>query len=117
MCEIWERMESPGAYVDNRVSRGRFCLVNVLFRTTFPRSDGLSPADADHDAVGQTAKKVATTNIKAHVHSIWAKGCMLDIYLCGIWLDMTIPLCWGENVITYMYNYYYCQLNDYNYHY
>ena len=37
------RSGDPGAYVDDRVRRIHFCLVNVLFRTARPRSGGLRP--------------------------------------------------------------------------
>ena len=37
-------MESDGAYLDNFVSRGYFCLIPV-FRTALPLSGGLSPEE------------------------------------------------------------------------
>ena len=37
-----------------------------------------------HDAVGVNCKKGTTTDVKAQVHIIWAKGCMLDDCECII---------------------------------
>ena len=35
-----------------------------------------------HDAVGINCKWAQLLNIKAHVSSIWAKGCMVDDCVC-----------------------------------
>ena len=37
-----------------------------------------------HDAVGINCTKGATTENKAQVSCIWAKGCMLDYRMCVI---------------------------------
>ena len=42
MRERWEGVESPGAYVDDQVSRGRLCLAMCSF---CPPSGGLSPGE------------------------------------------------------------------------
>ena len=42
LCERQVRVESPGAYVGDWVSRGHFCLVPVAFRTSLPCSGSLS---------------------------------------------------------------------------
>ena len=43
-----------------------------------------------HDAVGLNGEKGSTIlNIKVHVPSIWAKGCMLDKCALFIWVDVT----------------------------
>ena len=39
--ERYEGVESPGAYVDDRVLCCHFCLVPVFFRKTLPCSGGL----------------------------------------------------------------------------
>ena len=44
-----------------------------------------------HDAVGINCKKAATTELKAHEPSIWAKGCMVGGCACIIGLHMTTP--------------------------
>ena len=44
-----------------------------------------------HDEVGINCKKGATTEVKAHGPSIWAKGCMVGDCANVIGLDMTTP--------------------------
>ena len=41
----WEGVESLGAYVDDCVSHGYFCLGPGFFRTTLPCYGGLSPGE------------------------------------------------------------------------
>ena len=57
-------MESPGTYVDDRVSSGPFSLVPVFFRTALPRSGGSSLDKCKiplYDAVGEIVNKRAIT--------------------------------------------------------
>ena len=42
-----------------------------------------------HDGVGINCEKGATTEVKAHEPSIWAKGCMVGDCACVIGLDVT----------------------------
>ena len=46
-------------------------------------------------------KGVQLLKIKAQVHGIWVKGCVLDDYVGVISLNMTIPPCWNEKVMVY----------------
>ena len=41
------------------------------------------------DAVGVNCEKGANTDIKEHVPSIWAKGCISGNCASVIWLDIT----------------------------
>ena len=41
LCARQEQVESPGTYVDDRVSRGHFCVVLVVLRTALQCSGGL----------------------------------------------------------------------------
>ena len=62
MYERWKRVESPGAYVTERVSRGN--LGPVFFRTSLPCSGGYHLERGGmplHDAVGVNCKKCAST--------------------------------------------------------
>ena len=69
-----------------------FLLGPVLFRTALPCSGGyhlewsVMPL---HQAAGINCKNGATTEIKAQMSSIWAKGCMLMIVcVCYLtWCD------------------------------
>ena len=57
-------MESPGAYVTDRVSRGHFCLALCVFRIVLLCSDGCHLEMGGmllHDAVGISCKNGATT--------------------------------------------------------
>ena len=56
-----------------------------------------------YDAVGVYCNMDATTDIKAQVLSIWAKGCMLDNCTCIILLDMTTSRLWTKKVVAYYY--------------
>ena len=63
MGERSERVESPGTYVTERVSRGHFACP-VFFRTAHPCSGGYHMERGGmplHDAVGINCKKGATT--------------------------------------------------------
>ena len=85
-------MESPGKYVDERVSHVHFWV--VLLDST-PALWGLIHLERGgiplHDGVGKNCKKGATTDVKAQEPSIWAMVCMVGICACAIGLDMTTP--------------------------
>ena len=85
MRERWEG-GSPGAYVNNRVSHGNFCLFPVLYRTALPCSSGYHLEIGGmplHYTVGVNCKKGATTERKSMhncpVHGLsgvcWMVGC------------------------------------------
>ena len=60
-----------------------------------------------HDAVGINCKKGATTEIKAQLSSIWAKGCIL-MTVCVFYLTShDYPPWCREKVMVYYYYYYY----------
>ena len=65
MHERSERVESPGTYVTERVSRGHFCLPCVLWDLhALPCSGGYHLQKGGmplHDAVGINCEKGATT--------------------------------------------------------
>ena len=58
--------------------------------------------EGGYDAVGMNCKKSGTTEIKAQMSSIRAKGCMLMI-VCVISFDMNTPPWWREKVMAYYY--------------
>ena len=99
-AEWWQwtmhkRVVSPGVYVDDWHSCGYVCMVPVFFWTALLllwwfltwREEGC------HYMMwlGYTVKRVQLLKVKAQVLSIWAKGCMVDNYVCIIWLTW-LPL-------------------------
>ena len=92
MCERSERVESPGTYVTEWVSRGHFCLALCSFGlpsralVVITWRGGGTPL---HDAIGINCKNGQLLKIKAQVSSIWAKGCILmTVCVCYLtWHD------------------------------
>ena len=80
MRERSERVESPGTYVTERVSRGHFCLALCSFG---PISRSLMVITWRGQGspyimrLGSTVKRAQLLKIKAQVSSTWAKGCIL----------------------------------------
>ena len=77
MRERSERVESPGTYVTERVSRYHFCLALCSFA---PPSHALVVIIWRGEGcrymmwLGQTEKMTQLLKIKAQLSSIWAKG-------------------------------------------
>ena len=70
MRERLEKVESPGTYVTEWVSRGHFLLGSVFFRTALSFSGGYHPERGGmplHEAVGINCKKGAATEYQGDV--------------------------------------------------
>ena len=82
MLEGPERVESPGTYVTEWVSRGHFCLAMCCFG---PPSRAMvvitwrGVGCRYMMRLGEIVKRAQLLNIKEQMSSIWAKGCMLMI--------------------------------------
>ena len=69
-------MESPGAYVDDRVRCGHLCLAPGFFRTALPRSGGLTAGEGCNVvkiSVEINCKKDATAEVEAQISGTCAK--------------------------------------------
>ena len=88
MSERSERVESPGTYITECVSRGHFCLVLCSFG---PPSRALVVITWRGEGcrymmrLGCTVKRAQLWKIKAQASSICAKGCILTI-VCVFYL-------------------------------
>ena len=79
MRERPERVESPGTYVIELISRGQFCLAlcsfgppcHALVVITW-RGEGCRYMMR----LGKTVKRAQLLKIKAQLSTIWAKGCI-----------------------------------------
>ena len=81
MRERQERVESPGTYVIEQVSRGHFCLALCSFELPSMERGGMPV----HDVVGINCKKGATTENQGSAVKYMGYG-VLDDSVCVLYL-------------------------------